>query len=171
MDINRLTGGERGIRTLGTRKGTTVFETVPIDHSGTSPWRALIGTCPGRRNRTRRTAPLPGATTRRYERMWQRSRSSGGSSRRCCGSSSRSALSRSGFRRSARGSPRRPRGLAGERLDLAGDDGKALAGIAGAGRLHGASGCASARAIKAALRAGSVRWVPSARWPRPPGPG
>ena len=26
--------GKRGIRTLGTRKGTTVFETVPIDHSG-----------------------------------------------------------------------------------------------------------------------------------------
>ena len=30
-------GGEGGIRTHGTRKGTTVFETVPIDHSGTSP--------------------------------------------------------------------------------------------------------------------------------------
>jgi hypothetical protein len=29
--------GERGIRTPGTRKGTTVFETVPIDHSGISP--------------------------------------------------------------------------------------------------------------------------------------
>ncbi|MDE6283828.1 MAG: hypothetical protein K2L97_07565, partial [Muribaculaceae bacterium] len=26
-----------GIRTLGTRKGTTVFETVPIDHSGIFP--------------------------------------------------------------------------------------------------------------------------------------
>ena len=30
-------GGEGGIRTHGTREGTTVFETVPIDHSGTSP--------------------------------------------------------------------------------------------------------------------------------------
>ncbi len=30
--------GETGIRTLGTRKGTTVFETAPIDHSGISPW-------------------------------------------------------------------------------------------------------------------------------------
>ena len=30
-------GGETGIRTLGTRKGTTVFETAPFDHSGTSP--------------------------------------------------------------------------------------------------------------------------------------
>ena len=30
-------GGEAGIRTLGTRKGTTVFETAPIDRSGTSP--------------------------------------------------------------------------------------------------------------------------------------
>ena len=31
-------GGERGIRTLGTRKSTTVFETAPIDHSGISPY-------------------------------------------------------------------------------------------------------------------------------------
>src|SRR6185369_6350163 len=30
-------GGGGGIRTHGTRKGTTVFETVPIDHSGTPP--------------------------------------------------------------------------------------------------------------------------------------
>ena len=30
-------GGKTGIRTLGTRKGTTGFETVPIDHSGISP--------------------------------------------------------------------------------------------------------------------------------------
>ncbi len=29
--------GKRGIRTLGTRKSTTVFETVPIDHSGIFP--------------------------------------------------------------------------------------------------------------------------------------
>ena len=29
--------GERGIRTLGTVTSTTVFETVPFDHSGTSP--------------------------------------------------------------------------------------------------------------------------------------
>ena len=35
-------GGEGGIRTLGTRKGTTVFETAPFDRSGTSPlqWQA-----------------------------------------------------------------------------------------------------------------------------------
>ena len=32
-----MTGGEGEIRTHGTREGTTVFETVPIDHSGTSP--------------------------------------------------------------------------------------------------------------------------------------
>ena len=31
------TGGEGGIRTLGTLAGTTVFETAPIDRSGTSP--------------------------------------------------------------------------------------------------------------------------------------
>ena len=29
--------GERGIRTLGTVARTTVFETVPFDHSGISP--------------------------------------------------------------------------------------------------------------------------------------
>ena len=29
--------GEGGIRTLGTQKGTPVFETGPFDHSGTSP--------------------------------------------------------------------------------------------------------------------------------------
>ena len=37
-------GGEAGIRTLGTHKGTTVFETAPIDRSGTSPterWQGL----------------------------------------------------------------------------------------------------------------------------------
>ena len=33
-------GGGGGIRTHGTRKGTTVFETVPIDHSGTPPYPA-----------------------------------------------------------------------------------------------------------------------------------
>ena len=27
-------GGETGIRTLGAREGTTVFETAPFDHSG-----------------------------------------------------------------------------------------------------------------------------------------
>jgi hypothetical protein len=30
-------GGEAGIRTLGTPKGSTVFETAPFNHSGTSP--------------------------------------------------------------------------------------------------------------------------------------
>jgi hypothetical protein len=32
-------GGERGIRTLGTLARTTVFETAPFNHSGTSPSR------------------------------------------------------------------------------------------------------------------------------------
>ena len=31
------TRGEKGIRTLGTRKRSTVFETAPFDHSGISP--------------------------------------------------------------------------------------------------------------------------------------
>ena len=32
-----LHGGETGIRTLGRLAPTTVFETAPFDHSGTSP--------------------------------------------------------------------------------------------------------------------------------------
>ena len=36
--LTSLIGGEGGIRTLGTRKRTTVFETAPFDHSGTSPF-------------------------------------------------------------------------------------------------------------------------------------
>lgn len=35
--VIKLICGKTGIRTLGTRKGTTVFETAPIDHSGTFP--------------------------------------------------------------------------------------------------------------------------------------
>jgi hypothetical protein len=38
MPVN---GGEGGIRTHGTLARTTVFETVPIDHSGTSPGHRL----------------------------------------------------------------------------------------------------------------------------------
>ncbi len=34
--------GKTGIRTLGTRKGTTVFETAPIDHSGIFPWSCAL---------------------------------------------------------------------------------------------------------------------------------
>ncbi len=42
-------GGETGIRTLGGLAPTTVFETAPFDHSGTSPrW--------GRNNAGRRRA-------------------------------------------------------------------------------------------------------------------
>ena len=37
--LNKYSGGETGIRTLGPREGTTVFETAPFDHSGTSPRR------------------------------------------------------------------------------------------------------------------------------------
>ena len=35
--IERDSGGEGGIRTDGTLAGSTVFETAPFDHSGTSP--------------------------------------------------------------------------------------------------------------------------------------
>ncbi len=37
--LRNVCGGGGGIRTHGTRKGTTVFETVPFDHSGTPPIR------------------------------------------------------------------------------------------------------------------------------------
>ena len=35
--IKEINGRETGIRTLGTLAGTTDFESVPFDHSGTSP--------------------------------------------------------------------------------------------------------------------------------------
>jgi hypothetical protein len=35
--LEKENGGERGIRTLGTLARSTVFETAPFDHSGTSP--------------------------------------------------------------------------------------------------------------------------------------
>ena len=35
--ILKYIGGEGGIRTLGTLASSTVFETAPFDHSGTSP--------------------------------------------------------------------------------------------------------------------------------------
>ena len=53
-------GGGGGIRTHGTRKGTTVFETAPFDHSGTPP-RPAGGpfAAPGRRRRVPER-PTPG---------------------------------------------------------------------------------------------------------------
>ena len=38
-----LGGGETGIRTLGGLAPTTVFETAPFDHSGTSPRGSVRG--------------------------------------------------------------------------------------------------------------------------------
>ena len=38
-------GGKTGIRTLGARKRTTVFETAPIDHSGIFPYITRGRTC------------------------------------------------------------------------------------------------------------------------------
>lgn len=35
-----IDSGKKGIRTLGTRESTTVFETAPIDHSGIFPNKA-----------------------------------------------------------------------------------------------------------------------------------
>ena len=42
MALYLFIGGERGIRTLGTSKGTTDFESAPFDHSGTSPKQTII---------------------------------------------------------------------------------------------------------------------------------
>src|SRR5258708_31498611 len=36
-DVSSISGGEGGIRTHGTRKGSTVFETARFNHSRTSP--------------------------------------------------------------------------------------------------------------------------------------
>ena len=41
------TGGETGIRTLGRRKPTTVFETAAFDHSATSPQHGHDGVLTG----------------------------------------------------------------------------------------------------------------------------
>ena len=38
LSLPGLLCGKTGIRTLGARKGTTVFETAPIDHSGIFPY-------------------------------------------------------------------------------------------------------------------------------------
>jgi hypothetical protein len=40
--IPGFTGGEAGIRTLGGVAPTTVFETAPFNHSGTSPATTVI---------------------------------------------------------------------------------------------------------------------------------
>ena len=37
INLSEYYGRETGIRTLGTLAGTTDFESVPFDHSGTSP--------------------------------------------------------------------------------------------------------------------------------------
>src|SRR5215813_10713103 len=40
-----LTGGEGGIRTHGTREGSTVFETARFNHSRTSPYLLNLANC------------------------------------------------------------------------------------------------------------------------------
>ena len=61
-DFN-LAGGEGGIRTHGTVTRTTVFETVPFDHSGTSPRRAsLAAPAVERKPRNRALAPRRSGT-------------------------------------------------------------------------------------------------------------
>ena len=42
LSVRKSNGGEGGIRTHGTREGTTVFETATIDHSVTSPREKLL---------------------------------------------------------------------------------------------------------------------------------
>ena len=43
--VKKKTGGEAGIRTLETIAGLLVFETSPIDHSGTSPSLVSLFSC------------------------------------------------------------------------------------------------------------------------------
>ena len=52
-----ITGGEGGIRTHGTRKGSTVFETARFNHSRTSPrWESRsIVSIPSEFGRMRRS--------------------------------------------------------------------------------------------------------------------
>ena len=65
-------GGEGGIRTHGTREGSTVFETAPFDHSGTSPRFGVVraaftgaaGEAQGGFRRLRLTHPEPVAMYR-----------------------------------------------------------------------------------------------------------
>ena len=52
-----VSGGEAGIRTLGTVARTTDFESVPFDHSGTSPENIFIGRLPLQLNSTPRRLP------------------------------------------------------------------------------------------------------------------
>ena len=40
--LSTIYGGETGIRTLGGLAPTTVFETAPFDHSGTSPFTETV---------------------------------------------------------------------------------------------------------------------------------
>ena len=65
---SNIHGGEGGIRTHGTREGSTVFETAPFDHSGTSPRFGWCGAFIGagveaqglsRKNRTAADEPAP----------------------------------------------------------------------------------------------------------------
>ena len=57
-----INGGERGIRTLGGLAPTTVFETAPFNHSGTSPRGVHLRQPgkPGRQPTLRCLADLPG---------------------------------------------------------------------------------------------------------------
>src|SRR6476661_5441284 len=61
-------GGEGGIRTHGTRKGTTIFETARFNHSRTSPHEPMIlanegnsGKLGGRVVESRRASTTPSA--------------------------------------------------------------------------------------------------------------
>ena len=65
-------GGEGGIRTHGTLAGTPVFETGPIDHSGTSPQGVAFDSrarnltdASGNRNGSAEHAGVPGQRANR----------------------------------------------------------------------------------------------------------
>ena len=65
--------GEKGIRTPGTRKSTTVFETAPFDHSGISPCVAeKEGFEPPEPSRVQRFSRPPHSTTLPFLRAVQK---------------------------------------------------------------------------------------------------
>ena len=65
------TGGEGGIRTLGTLAGTTVFETAPIDRSGTSPRCTTTTTPPGPSYRQAGGGDADGGTSSAFVQVLQ----------------------------------------------------------------------------------------------------
>src|SRR5262245_52826769 len=72
MELQPVDGGEGGIRTHGTRKGTTVFETARFNHSRTSP-------CSLRRLKQSSILPDSAQSRRERKKSWTSARQSSAS--------------------------------------------------------------------------------------------